>query len=292
MLGTDANKPVADNRRIIDFFDADYGWWKEVYAPALPRRFFSFEMRKRRELVVELLNKYAATADHPCILECGCGPGGILGAFAAHRCRLTGIDINRRHLTQARNEVGENVTWIQADVESLPFRDQSFDIVCCVGVLSYLREDEPAVAEISRVAKPGGVVIMALPNWLMLGKICDPYYYLVWMPLRAVRRLTCAIVAVPQRTQKFSAEMIRRYRPATIDMVYRRHGLTEVESCNVSFGPLTLWRREFLPLPFSMRFSDALFAMGKKKVFSFLRSITNHWIACLVKTGNEKRRLS
>jgi ubiquinone/menaquinone biosynthesis C-methylase UbiE len=286
MRSDDPDRAVIDNRRIIDFFDADYSWWREVYSPTLPRRFFSFEMIKRRELVVEMVNKYAVAGDRPHILECGCGPGGILKEFVEQRWRLTGIDINPRHLALARSELGKSVDWFQADVENLPFRNQAFDIVCCVGVLSYLQEDEAAVTEISRIVKPGGVVIMALPNWLMLNKIFDPYYYLVWMPLRALRKLTAAPEVATRRRQRFSAEMIRRYKPARINEMFRRHGLVEVESSNVSFGPLTFWRREFLPLRLSMQLSEALLSMGKRKGFPFLRGITNHWISCLEKTGS------
>lgn len=285
MFTTDVVKPVADHRRVNDFFDVEYAWWQEVYAPTLPRRFFSFEMIKRRELVVRLLHKYMTAGAQPRILECGCGPGGILGEVATRPCRLTGIDINPRHLARARSDVGENVAWIQADVEKLPFRDQAFDIVCCIGVLSYLQTDEAAVAEIARVVRKGGVVIMALPNWLMLDKIFDPYYYLVWLPSRALRHVFPAFAAASPGN-RFNTAMIRRYRPARITTVFSRHGLTEVESCNVSFGPMTLWRREVFPLGFSIRISEALSALGRRGGFSFLRGVTNHWISCLAKTGS------
>lgn len=283
MLSTDADRPVADYRQIIDFFDTDYGWWNEVYAPTLPRKFFSFEMIKRRELVIELLSKYVAAGDQPYILECGCGPGGILGAFATHRGRLIGIDINPRHLAKAKSDISQDIAWIQADVESLPFHDHAFDIVCCVGVLSYLQKDEAAVTEIARVVKPGGVVIVALPNWLMLNKIFDPFYYLAWLPLRVMRRLFSTAAEGAKTGKRFSTAMIRRYNPHKINEVFRRHGLVEVENSNVSFGPLTIWRREFLPLRISIQLSEVLFSLGKRKGFSLLRGITNHWISCLEK---------
>jgi len=286
MFNTDVVKTVAEHRRVIDFFDVEYAWWQEVYAPTLPRRFFSFEMIKRRDLVVRLLHKYATAGAQAQILECGCGPGGILGEVANRHCRLTGIDINPRYLARARSNFGKDVAWIQADVENLPFCDQSFDIVCCIGVLSYLQNDEAAVAEIARVVKSGGVVIMALPNWLMLDKIFDPYYYLVWLPSRALRHVFPAFAAAPQDSNRFNTAMIRRYRPATISTVFRRHGLVEVESCNVSFGPMTFWRHEVFPLRFSIRMSEVLSALGKKGGFSFLRGVTNHWISCLAKTGS------
>lgn len=274
--------PATENQQIVDFFNSDYRWWDDVYEDSLPRGFLSFEMIKRRALMVEILNRYAAATGPLNILECGCGPGGIISKLDMKSFRLTAIDINRRHLLKGRQDIGPTVFWLQADAEMLPFRDQSFDLVYCVGVLSYLQEDERAIAEISRVVRPGGAVIIALPSLFILNKLLDPYYFLVWLPARLAGRL--APTAKQTGASKFAAAKIRRYRFTPFSKLCLRYGLLEVERANVSFGPLTFWRREFLPLRVSMQLSEALLALGRRKGFSFLRGITNHWIACLEKT--------
>lgn len=269
---------TSSHRKIVEFFNAEYRWWDEVYDATFPRRFFSFEMIRRRELLVELLDRYAPEDGQPRVLECGCGPGGIIRQLNRPRWQLTAIDINTRHLVKARSDVGAAVNWLQADIEHLPFRDQAFDLVYCAGVLSYLPDDAAAIAEIARVVKPGGAVCIAQPNWLMLNKLFDPYYFVAWLPARLATR------CFPRRADvKFGTAMIRRYRCGQFLARCRCYGLVLQEQVSVSYGPLTFWRREFLPLRFSLRLSEALNELDKRKGFSILQHCTNHWIVCLSK---------
>jgi SAM-dependent methyltransferase len=267
---------------VVAFFDDDgeYGWWKDVYEPSLPRGFFSHEMARRRELVLRLLRAHVALGPGTRVLECGCGPGGLLGAIAATGCRTTGVDLNPRLLGLARARVAAS-TWAQADVESLPFRDGAFDVVLCVGVLSYLRDDAGAIAELARVVRPGGAVVIALPNKLLLGKLFDPFYWLVWLPSRAWRGARSALA--PRAAGEFHRGLIRRYARRELDGAYRRAGLAERDTASVSFGPVTAWRKELLPLGWSIAASDRLSALAARRPLAFLGHLSNHWVTLLVR---------
>ncbi len=67
------------NKRIISFFDREYSWWAEVYDPGLPRGFFSYEMIKRKELVVESVRKFLGQGGRKGFWTAGVGRGGFLG---------------------------------------------------------------------------------------------------------------------------------------------------------------------------------------------------------------------
>lgn len=269
---------------VVAFFDEDgeCGWWRDVYDPSRPRGFFSHEMARRRELVMALLRGQAPLGPETRVLECGCGPGGLLRAVATTGCRTAGIDVNPRLLAAARADVARSI-WAQADVESLPFRDGTFDVVLCVGVLSYLREDERAIAEMARVVRPGGAVVIALPNRWLAGKLLDPFYVLVWLPVRVARAVRSLFTRRDRAAGRFHAGLIRRYGRRQLDGAYRRAGLAERRTASVSFGPLTFFRRELLPLAWSIAASDRLSALSARRAFAFLGHLSNHRVTLLVR---------
>lgn len=97
-------------------------------------------------------------------LDVACGPGSVVAAFAARVRRAVGIDATEAMLEQARALTKErglsNVEWRLGDVYGLPFADASFDIVSCRFVIHHLREPGRALAEMARVCRPGGRIVV------------------------------------------------------------------------------------------------------------------------------------
>ena len=98
------------------------------------------------------------------VLSVGCGPGVILSAVTAMDSfiRATGIDISRDRVQQAaeRNRENGRVKFVCGDAHAMEFPSNTFDLVYCRMLLQYLGEKERAVAEMARVAKPGGTVLL------------------------------------------------------------------------------------------------------------------------------------
>lgn len=110
------------------------------------------------------------------VLDAGCGAGRHLcEAFRRKGIHVVGIDMNIADLTQARNTLrimekegeGGQGCWgtFAADVTSLPFQDQSFDLVICSEVLEHIPEDGKAVREITRVLKDGHLLAVSVPRY-------------------------------------------------------------------------------------------------------------------------------
>ena len=98
------------------------------------------------------------------VLSVGCGPGVILSAVTAmdSSIRATGIDISSDRVQQAvqRNRENTRVKFVCGDAQAMEFQSNSFDLVYSRMLLQYLREKEQAVAEMTRVCKPGGTVLL------------------------------------------------------------------------------------------------------------------------------------
>jgi ubiquinone/menaquinone biosynthesis C-methylase UbiE len=96
------------------------------------------------------------------VLEVAVGTGLNLEAYPRD-VALTGIDLSDAMLDIARSratEVGRTATLQQADAHELPFDDASFDTVVCTFGLCAIPDHTRAIAEMTRVLRPGGRLIL------------------------------------------------------------------------------------------------------------------------------------
>lgn len=111
----------------------------------------------------------AVIAPTDTVLDVACGPGIVACAAAAHAAHVTGIDLTPAMIEQARARQAAaglaNLDWRTGDATDLPFADASFDRVVTRYSFHHLREPGRALAEMRRVCRPGGriVVIDATP---------------------------------------------------------------------------------------------------------------------------------
>ncbi len=93
------------------------------------------------------------------VLDVACGPGNFTRDFAlaASDGLVVGIDASRSMLDVAVQETeSANVTYLRGDACALPFRDGSFDAICCFAALYLIEDPMRALTEIVRVLAPGG----------------------------------------------------------------------------------------------------------------------------------------
>ena len=96
-------------------------------------------------------------------LDAGCGDGRYLAALAAELPeRVAGVDISERILETARQQTAAELR--QSNLESLPFADGAFDLVLCTQVIEHVLEAERGVAELARVLRPGGTLVISTDN--------------------------------------------------------------------------------------------------------------------------------
>lgn len=95
-------------------------------------------------------------------LDLACGTGDITFALAEKGARVTGLDVTHRMLQIARGKRGRtsrSAVFVTGDMMALPFHAQQFDVVTAGYGIRNVPEIAPALDEIYRVLKPGGVFL-------------------------------------------------------------------------------------------------------------------------------------
>jgi ubiquinone/menaquinone biosynthesis C-methylase UbiE len=99
------------------------------------------------------------------VLEVGCGAGTDFVQFARAGADLYGIDLTEKAVELTRKRLamyGLSADVRVGDAEALPFDDNWFDLVYSWGVLHHTPDTEKAIAEVYRVLKPSGCLVIML----------------------------------------------------------------------------------------------------------------------------------
>jgi ubiquinone/menaquinone biosynthesis C-methylase UbiE len=113
------------------------------------------------------------------VLDVGCGSGPLFAALRAKGAFVTGFDASPAMIKLARQRLGENADLHVADLgQPLPFADGAFDDVVVSLVLHYLRDWTAPLAELRRILKPGGRLILSVyhPTVYKLGHPDADYF--------------------------------------------------------------------------------------------------------------------
>ncbi len=160
-MSTTRDIPRARTQRLFDRDAAKY--YDEKYGrDGDPSQQFSFAVRRGK--VVRMLGPRPGR-----VLDVGCGPGVMVGPVIERGGTLTGVDLSPEMVAAASKRakalgVADRCEFKTGSADQLPFDDDSFDAVTAMGVLEYVPDDAKALAEMARVVRPGGVVIVTVPG--------------------------------------------------------------------------------------------------------------------------------
>jgi len=114
------------------------------------------------DLEIEFASRFVHGGE---VLEVGCGTGLILQRLSRLASRAVGVDISPGMLEKAR---ARGLEVYEGSATALPFDDASFDVTCAFKVLPHVPDLKRALAEMARVTRPGGILLVELYNPMSL----------------------------------------------------------------------------------------------------------------------------
>jgi 2-polyprenyl-3-methyl-5-hydroxy-6-metoxy-1,4-benzoquinol methylase len=110
------------------------------------------------------------------LLDVGCGGGWLLKSANKRDLITIGGDLSTKALKNAKEQISVSY-FVCFDAENMPFRDNVFDYVTCIGVLEHLPHPDQAIREMARVVCARGYALIVVPNgfslvnfWVILKK--------------------------------------------------------------------------------------------------------------------------
>ena len=94
-------------------------------------------------------------------VDVGCGTGALAYALAPLVGEVVGVDSSEAYLAAAREQAPPGCTFVEGDAAALPFPYGDFDLAGCLRVLHHVRRPELVVAELARVTRRGGRILIA-----------------------------------------------------------------------------------------------------------------------------------
>jgi len=178
------------------------------------------------------------------VLDVAGGTGDLTRLFARRvgaSGRVVTTDINAQMLRRGRDrllDAGLMVPAAQCDAEELPFADGAFDCVCVAFGLRNMTRKNAALAEMTRVLRPGGrlLVLEFSRVWQPLAPLYDAYSFQVLPRLGK-------LVTNDADSYRYLAESIRMHPDqATLKQMMEQAGLERVEYFNLAAGIVALHR--------------------------------------------------
>jgi len=158
------------------------------------------------------------------VLEVAVGTGRNL-TFYSQGVRITGIDLSPAMLEITRkraDQLGVDADLREGDAQQLPFADASFDTVVCTLSLCNIPDDRRAIAEMKRVLRPGGRLLLldhvrsSSKAWLTAQRVLQPLFW--WSSRDNLLRRPLEYVLA----EGFEVEQRERYKAGIVERLSAR----------------------------------------------------------------------
>ena len=206
--------PILLPKKLSDFKKIEIGFYEKEFSGMQHFDFVEKEWKKNSFGLLDFVEAFEDLPKDAKILEVGAGNGqyslilnkrGFKNTITSD-ISLKGLAAAKRHSKNKGKNKGE---FIVSDSESIPFEDNTFDVVFLTASLHHFPDPQKAISEMKRCVKKGGVVIVAVePNsW---------YYYIVrpvakLLKIRRIDRSKNSFSIGDEETKGFSMRKLKRY---------------------------------------------------------------------------------
>jgi ubiquinone/menaquinone biosynthesis C-methylase UbiE len=201
--------------------------WGDFYDPTMTFSNYNFLVRKQH--VLTLFDKRGGR-----FLDAGCGTGDFVPDLLARGDEVFAVDFAEEMIEQAERRTGGNgqrgrVRFSVGDVCNLGFPADHFDGIIGVGLIEYITDYHAAFEEMFRVLKPGGILVVTVPN------IVSPFMaYETFVP-KCKGVVKNALVAFGLR-QPERAYYQRHFVPWALDRELREIGFRKKDFAYCTYG--------------------------------------------------------
>jgi SAM-dependent methyltransferase len=204
--------------------------------------------RGRRRIIRAELERLPLPAGAQ-VLDAGCGSGRTLADLVAYGT-VSGIELNEDAAELARSRGHGEVR--VGRLEDLPWADASFDLITCLDVIEHTPDDCVALAELRRVCRPGGWLLVTVPAYPALWSLHDEanHHY---------RRYSRAALAEAARASGWTVARLSSFNSvllapaAAVRLAQRRFGTHNGYSNDLAIGPA--WLNDVLEAPLALEAS-------------------------------------
>jgi SAM-dependent methyltransferase len=179
----------------------------------------SYVWRAGQERRLDMILQAAGDRLQERVLENGCGVGMYVKHLAPHSGSITGLEYELERARQAGDLVNGNIpnaSIVNAAGERLPFASGSFSLILSHEVLEHVQDDRQAVREMVRVLRPGGRILIFVPNrgypFETHGIYWRGRYHFGNIPL---------VNYLPRRLRDRLAPHVRVYSPADLEALFK-----------------------------------------------------------------------
>lgn len=246
-MSASTSNSTADVRHRFSNADAA-GRWNALYA-ADTESLEDENFRLRRDSALARIVNLARPGSR--MLDLGCGSGPVLAELRRRGIDAVGLDASPDMLENARRRLrslGLDEAGLQlGDCRAAPYPAASFDVVACLGVISYVEDYEPVLDEIVRLLKPGGTALVSFRS-------ChNPVFS---DPLALARRLVRgALTPLLGHRRPPPFEIGRFLDHREVCRKIERRGLRYVEFVGIGVGPFRLAGKKLFSERHSIRIS-------------------------------------
>jgi SAM-dependent methyltransferase len=155
----------------------------------------SYVWREGQERRLAMIQRYVDLKDKR-ILDIGCGVGMYTSAFMRYTPHVFGVEIEQERACEAQQHAAGIIV---SPAERLPFADDTYDMLFSHEVLEHVDNDRRCVDEMVRITRPGGYIVVFVPNRLYFFETHGIYWkgtyrfgnklFVNWLPDRLRNRL-------------------------------------------------------------------------------------------------------
>ena len=263
---------------VNEFFSRNAVYWKELYAmnglfAIIHQQRYSIALRYIQELPLQ---------KHARVLEIGCGAGLLSAELARNGFSVESIDCSKSMVRTTyeliKNEKPKgNVELTLCDAHSLPFREQSFDLVVALGVIPWLYNLRKSLTEINRVLKNEGYILLNSDNNHRLNGLLD-------VPTLAKELIKNKVIRADFTVSSTDFPSVRMYSNKQFDRYLHEAKLNKIKTAGIGFGPFSLFNHYLFSDTVARKFNKILQYYADKGN-RFLRDLSSLYIVVAKKSG-------